>query len=937
MDITSAVPLVSVYKLLDQKPDHVEATYGDDGQVRAVAWGYGADDSLQNLARRRGGVWNGGWTFPDDPAAAQVLFGAVREKHPGWMVIGAPAPDQRFLGGVRFARASLPGGREACFFPAPLPYFPSATEPSEVQCFQLMGKGRDKKFGLLVGRADQVYEFVKRMLDQNAKQDDSLLARCGISTTSIPLRVEVNGWAVEIAYNLNNPLHLLLGLLAKDPKFVRKQGERVAVPWHGAINTTRKLWPRWKKKIEEAGLSWGGDDPEADLVLPAAFNEARVPGWGTPAANGHLLHEYQKQGAKFCATRNMRALIGDEMGVGKTAQAIAAAEAVGAPKVFVICPPNARYVWDREIKGWGAGGTIQHITNQLDTLDPAARWHIATYDQLVARAASWILQSAPEKKAFLDAFPARKKDIVGNEYPCKILLETASDLVPDFPDPKRRAAWQKVMRRLNSELLMQIMAAGHAGQILVILDEAHRVKNREAKRTKAILKLAEGEAQMLLLTGTPLRNNEHEAAGLLGILDAEANAALSKAKGYKVQDVKDYLSYFMIRRTKAEVLPELPPKTRQQIDLDQLDEGSLETYKDALASAYEAFFTALKSGASEVEARQKMRGGIEKARTALGLAKVRGGEVADLVVDIVEGKGCCVVFCAHHDVSDELAKQLTNRKIKSAVIDSRTSQKDRARLVQEFQAGQLDVFIGGINSAGEAITLTRADTVIFVELDFVPAALLQAEDRIHRVGQASNCHIVHLIARTAGENLDQIMIEVLGSKLDRIGLVLDEDRSNIIGSGRGGEGSIQAQVLARLLPSGNSIAADTDTVAPAQPQPVEVSVSDPSDSVEPTPKLAPSAPSAISIPIPALPKRGRGRPKVYADGPAPSATERSKKSVQALAAAGGKRIMLRLSPEAHAALKSGMALAGKVQETDAINQAVMVWSQALASEEAEVT
>jgi len=185
---------------------------------------------------------------------------------------------------------------------------------------------------------------------------------------------------------------------------------------------------------------------------------------------------------------------------------------------------------------------------------------------------------------------------------------------------------------------------------------------------------------------------------------------------------------------------------------------------------------------------------VEMARTALGKAKVRGGAVLDLVLDVVENKGCCVVFCAHHEASDDLKGRLEKENLRTAVVDGRTSQKERARIVKDFQDGHLDVFIGGINAAGEAITLTRADTVIFVELDWVPAALLQAEDRIHRVGQVSNCQIVQVIARIEhGVNLDEMMIDLIGSKMTRIGTVLDESTANIIAR------SIQTDLYDRLL------------------------------------------------------------------------------------------------------------------------------------------
>lgn len=778
-----------------EKPEHIEVTYNADGHLQAISWLYGTQDAgLYQMAKRRGGVWNrnaGGWTF-SDPSVAQGLLDAIVLKHPDWPVIGDPDKPFLPLNGIRISRLVLGNGLDACLVPSPLPYFARVADMQHV--FQLASDGKRKEeVGLLLGGTDDITGVVGSMIRQGAICNDALAKKWPF-TNDRKLHVNVSGWAVQVECDLSNPRHLLL---APEQKYrwegAYPHGTRVAVPWAGKINATRKLWPALKSAMLESGLAWEGDDAEAELSVAAEFTESRVAGWMTPAPNGHLLHAYQKEGAKFCARRGMRALIGDEMGVGKTVQAIAAAEACAAQRVLVICPANARYVWEREILGWGGRGAIQHITSQLDRLDMSARWHIVTYDLIAARAETWRFNDEQEEKAFVGVFPDLAEKIEKKAGGAgKVTIDKPLDKVPDF-ESRRVAAWEKMMQRLRGELLGQILAAG---PLLTILDEAHRTKNKAAKRTKAIQRIAAGETQMLMLTGTPLRNNEHEAAVLLGLLDDQAAAALSKENGYTIQDVKDYLAYFMIRRTKVEVLPELPEKTRQRIDVSDLDHDQMQSYQGAMDWARESYAEALKNGKSEAEARQSMQGGIERARTALGLAKVLGGGVGDLVIDVVENKGCCVVFCAHHQVSDTLKTQLEKEKLRVAVVDGRTSQKDRAALVEHFQNGDLDVFIGGINAAGEAITLTRADSVIFVELDWVPAALLQAEDRIHRVGQRSNCQVIQLMARMPGgegENLDEMMVDLIGSKMARIGAVLSEDGTNIISSG------IQHQLRERLL------------------------------------------------------------------------------------------------------------------------------------------
>ncbi len=167
--------------------------------------------------------------------------------------------------------------------------------------------------------------------------------------------------------------------------------------------------------------------------------------------------------------------------------------------------------------------------------------------------------------------------------------------------------------------------------------------------------------------------------------------------------------------------------------------------------------------------------------------------------------------------------------------------------------------------------------------------------------------LVMMVARMPGDdNLDEIMVDLIGAKLARIGNVLDEDTDNII------QGSVQSQLHERMLAGARpgaalSPAPENETTAPALSfQPVAQNA------------LAPLVPASAIVA-----KRGRGRPKVYPDKAAPTATERSKRSIRALADAGGKRVMLRLTREAYDALKVVMSLTGGAQETASINEAII--------------
>jgi superfamily II DNA or RNA helicase len=924
MKIDSAVR-VFIHDLVDAPPpEFIKLHYGSEGAMGAligVSWKYNTGDAtLNQIVKKHGGFWQSpnGWGFKDDDKLTAFLD-LLRRRHADWPVMGDVTAGS--LKSVKFERLNMPDDEDACLLVSlPLPFQFQTAVQRQLQVSKLTS-GR-QSVGVLRGNTAAVDEFVQCLATGGAVTSGKLVQKWGVSTNPRPLIVTSEGWSVQIECDLSNLDHLLL---APDQKYrwdapYQMGTKKTPILWLGSIKTTRKKWTEWRAKIEALGLTWSGDDPAVSVAIPSSIRTEQILGWSQPAPNGHLLHEYQKKGVLFCASRGMHALIGDEMGIGKTAQAIGAAQAVEARQIFVICPKSARYVWDREIKGWcGPQAKIQHIRNQTDLVSSIDRWHILTYDQLVSKRETWTFQDSAEEESVLKACPALKDGIVRNakKKTSKVAIADVISIEPNL-GPERLARWRKMMLRMQGPLLAQIL---DGGPVTLIVDEAHRAKNVNSKRSQAIAKIAEHhrETNVLLLTGTPLRNNEHEAAVLLSYLDPDAKNVLSKVNGYSIQDVKDYLGYFMIRRTKSEVLPELPEKTRQRVDLDALATDNMDFYTAALEDAVGAYLKAISSGRSEADARNQMRGGIEKARTALGMAKVSGGQVADLVADVVEDKGCCVVFCAHHDVSDKLQAQLQAMGVKANVVDGRSSAQARAETEAAFQAGELDVFIGGINSAGEAITLTRADTVIFVELDWVPAALLQAEDRIHRVGQKASCLVLHLIAKfddpwSSLHNLDESLIDIIGAKMDRIGSVLDEDQSNLISNGARNE--ITTQLIRKYK------GAVPSTPAAIGPSPVQAFVVD-SDST-------PAAKLDVEL-KPEVVKRKRGRPKVYVDREPLNASARSKQSVEALKQRGGKRLMLRLSPEGLEALKAIMFVSGLEQETESINKTLVAHAEYLKS------
>lgn len=164
------------------------------------------------------------------------------------------------------------------------------------------------------------------------------------------------------------------------------------------------------------------------------------------------------------------------------------------------------------------------------------------------------------------------------------------------------------------------------GPVTMIVDEAHRAKNIKSKIPQSIAKIAEQhrETNVLLLTGTPLRNNEHEAA-VVGLPRPGCQTSTLQGQRLFHRRRQDVFNYFMIRRTKAEVMPELP-KLAVGLTPMYLSQSYMKSYGAALQTAVEAYLSAIEAGHSEADARNQMRGGIEQARSALGMAKVNGGK-----------------------------------------------------------------------------------------------------------------------------------------------------------------------------------------------------------------------------------------------------------------------------------------------------------------------
>lgn len=360
---------------------------------------------------------------------------------------------------------------------------------------------------------------------------------------------------------------------------------------------------------------------------------------------------------------------------------------------------------------------------------------------------------------------------------------------------------------------------------LLIVDEAHRLKDMKAQRTIAVLGKGKGrkiwsdvEQKMvddpavpglaskarrrIFLTGTPIPNRPEEIFPLLHNLApaefpnywrftsrycaAYSNGFGRDASGHSnLAELQDKMrATCMIRRLKKDVLKELPAKIRQVVELDAAAAGgAVAAERDAFAARAEKL-AELRADAdlahaagdedrykSAVMALRQGTGAafteIAKLRKATAIAKIP--QVIEHLDELLEDdQGKVVVMAHHHEVVHQLAAHFGDAAV---TLTGETPMADRIGLVRRFQEdADVRVFIGSITAAGVGITLTAASRVVFAELDWVPGNVTQAEDRCHRIGQTACVQIQHLVL---SGSLDAQMAQTLIEKQEVADEALD--------------------------------------------------------------------------------------------------------------------------------------------------------------------
>ncbi|HAM88369.1 MAG: SNF2-related protein [Candidatus Falkowbacteria bacterium GW2011_GWC2_38_22] len=421
-----------------------------------------------------------------------------------------------------------------------------------------------------------------------------------------------------------------------------------------------------------------------------------------------VMRAYQREGVDwfyFLRKYRFAGILADDMGLGKTLQTLALLdmEKVKNKPSIVVCPKSILYNWEMEIKKF-----------------------------------------APDLKALvIDGAPAEREGLIKKAKKCDLVITGYATMKKDA------VIYEKEKIKFN----------------YCVLDEAQFIKNHATKNA-AVVKKIDADYR-LALTGTPLENSVSEIwsvfdflmPGFLGSYKAFTkkfqNPIMKDNNAVALDNLRKKVECFMLRRTKTEVLKELPPKVEQAARC-HLEKAQNILYQEILVNV-KAEITKVVGEKGFNKSRIHILAGLTKLRQVCNhpvlllkdkdYTKYESAKLnmfMELMDEIVGNNRKVLVFSQFTKMLDILASELTKNNIAYNYLSGKT--KNRQELVDDFNLnGDKRVFLISLKAGGTGLNLTSADNVIIFDPWWNPSVENQAIDRAHRIGQKNSVNVYRLI------------------------------------------------------------------------------------------------------------------------------------------------------------------------------------------------
>jgi SWI/SNF-related matrix-associated actin-dependent regulator 1 of chromatin subfamily A len=340
------------------------------------------------------------------------------------------------------------------------------------------------------------------------------------------------------------------------------------------------------------------------------------------------------------------------------------------------------------------------------------------------------------------------------------------DIIKNFHDPKKKD---------DSEILK-------ANFDLVIVDEAHYIKNGQAQRTKLINDLVKTVDRLWLLTGTPMTSRPMDYFNLLSLVDSPVSKnwmayAIRYCQGYQfnvggrkvwnitgasnLDELRERTAATILRRLKENVL-DLPDKIITPVYLRLKSKN----YEEVMGEYYDWY----DKNPDESKSLTVQFSKLTKVRQIIADEKI--SQTIEIAENIIEQDKKVIIFCNFTDSLNKIIEHFGKSAVK---LDGSMSKPERQRSVDEFQENpKVKVFVGNIKAAGVGITLTSAEAVIMNDLSFLPSDHAQAEDRAYRYGQKNNVLVYYPIFENT---IEGVIYDILNNKKQVIATVMGDNQT----------------------------------------------------------------------------------------------------------------------------------------------------------------
>ena len=485
-----------------------------------------------------------------------------------------------------------------------------------------------------------------------------------------------------------------------------------------------------EKLIEDEDLSFVNGSKYVSNVIKK-FDKVKSKNYEIPKDLNATLRDYQVSGFEFFKTLSdyqFGGILADEMGLGKTIQTMAFLLSNKDKKSIVITPTALIYNWK----------------NELEKFAPTL------------------------KVGLLHAAKSERGKILDNIDNYDVILTTYTTYKNDIDKYKN----------INFDYC--------------IIDEAQNIKNPDAIITKAIKNV--NAKVKFALTGTPIENNLMELWSIFDFIMPGYLYNKSKFKSIFVNndkniiELKNLIKPFILRRTKKEVITELPDKIEQKIIID-LEKEHKRAYKGYVNLITRKIKENNQDNITVFSYLTKLRQLCLSPELMVKNYQGKNSKL-DVLINIINDSSDekILVFSQFTKVLEVIGKRLNEENISYSYLDGKTSAKDRVKLVEEFNTNNNKVFLISLKAGGTGLNLTSANIVVHFDPWWNPAVEDQASDRAHRIGQKNVVNVIKLIAKGTAEerviNLQEtkkeLIEDVINGNLDNSSTLKNLSKDDII-------------------------------------------------------------------------------------------------------------------------------------------------------------